>query len=78
MALPVMSWKSRGGLNLMGAGRTARLSLLQAGYHIVLTRREDAGHVRALHLMDRWSTGWVLLQSAVKNVDDLAQMEIAR
>ena len=50
----------------MGAGRTD------------ITRREDAGHVRALHLMDRWSTGWVLLQSAVNNVDDLAQMEIAR
>ena len=53
-------------------------SLLQAGDHIVLTRRETgglrrshaAGHVRALHLMD--------MQSAVNNVEDLAQMEIAR
>ena len=50
----------------MGAGRTD------------ITRREGAGHVRALHLMYRWSTGWVFLQSAVNNVDDLAQMEIAR
>ena len=36
-------------------------SLLQAGDHIVLTRRENAGHVRALHLMDRWSPEWIFV-----------------
>ena len=54
------------------------------GHHIVLTRRETGGlrrshatgHVGALHLMDRWSTGWILVQSAVNNVDDLAQMDM--